>query len=639
MLRYGPLLVVLSAVPSLSRAQEPSTPAADSADFPARVARLSLIDGAVAFLAAEDSAWTAAEPNRPVTTGDRLWADTAARAELDLGAAVVRLGPSTELDVVRLGDRTFQVRLPQGSIIERVRAMEEAQYYEIDVPNAALALQSAGTYRVDVSPDGMTATLTVWGGNAEVVAAGSAFDVHEGQTVTIRGDGTVTFALNDAAPPDDFDRWSRARDARWDGASSRQYVSAGIAGAEDLDAYGQWETDAVYGRIWFPRVVVGWAPYRHGHWVWMGRWGWTWIDDAPWGWAPFHYGRWVHVRSAWAWCPGVIVTTPVYAPALVVFIGASTWGPSVYFGAGGGIAWFPLGPDEAYWPPYIASVTYVRLVNRSSVRQYAGLQRRPAPPSVRYRNRSVPGSVTAIPWRRFAGAAPIGGAAVSVPEGVLATAPVVGSSAPIAPTRQSLTGRREPPAGLRRVPALPPARLATRPTQALRAPPPAAVPFRAQVGALERNDGRPLSREQVRVLRPAAVPRRPAVALPARPAAAPPTRERKLVPAVPGKVPPPTPRPAIPSPVPTTVPRAPNPPARAGLDDAFRAARESLDQRQRREYARPSAGESASRLSTRQQVERRELQTRYQDAQAEGKKTLPPPKSAPPRKAAPTKRP
>lgn len=56
------------------------------------------------------------------------------------------------------------------------------------------------------------------------------------------------------------------------------------------------------------------------------------MDDEPWGFAPFHYGRWAWYRSVWLWVPGPIHVRPVYAPALVAWVG--------------GIGWFPQGPTS-----------------------------------------------------------------------------------------------------------------------------------------------------------------------------------------------------------------------------------------------------------------------------------------------------
>ena len=45
------------------------------ADPPARVGRLNLIQGTVSFRASGVDEWAIAQPNRPLTTGDRLWTD------------------------------------------------------------------------------------------------------------------------------------------------------------------------------------------------------------------------------------------------------------------------------------------------------------------------------------------------------------------------------------------------------------------------------------------------------------------------------------------------------------------------------------------------------------------------------------
>ena len=154
-----------------------------------------------------------------------------------------------------------------------------------------------------------------------------------------------------------------SRDEREARSLSLRYVSREMAGYEDLDEYGTWYSEPEDGYVWRPRhVAVGWAPYRHGHWAWVEPWGWTWIDDAPWGFAPFHYGRWAFLRGSWCWVPGAYVARPIYAPALVAFIGGRNWGFSfgVSFGRGPAIGWFPLGPREFYYPAYRASHVYIR---------------------------------------------------------------------------------------------------------------------------------------------------------------------------------------------------------------------------------------------------------------------------------------
>ena len=60
----------------------------------------------------------------------------------------------------------------------------------------------------------------------------------------------------------------------------------------------------------------------------------------------------------------VAYVRPVYAPALVAWVGGPRFSLSIAVGGGGGgVAWFPLGPREVYVPSYPVSRTYVTNVN------------------------------------------------------------------------------------------------------------------------------------------------------------------------------------------------------------------------------------------------------------------------------------
>jgi hypothetical protein len=298
------------------------------------------------------------------------------------------------------------------------------------------------------------------------------------------------------APPAiaEFDQWCDARDRREDEAQiSAQYVPRDMAGYEDLDTNGTWSEVPDFGWVWRPRVVVAdWAPYRYGHWAWVEPWGWTWIDDAPWGFAPFHYGRWAMVAGGWVWVPGrmVVGVRPVYAPALVAFVG----------GGGVGVAaWFPLGPHEVYRPAYHVSEIYVRRVNVTHVTVINNVT------TVTYVNQRIPGAVTAVSHETFVSARPVGRSVVAVDTRVVARAEVVGTAAPIPPQRISVLGHAGPAV------SAPPARFVERPVVARRPPPPAPVSFEARRQALEANQGRPLAPAEVERIRPAVPPRNPVV--------------------------------------------------------------------------------------------------------------------------------
>ena len=89
------LLVLASLAVAPGFAQEPPDSrqrGAAEQDPPSRIARLSLTQGAVSLEPAGDQEWATADVNRPLTTGDKLWTDQDSRAELDIGAAAIRLG-------------------------------------------------------------------------------------------------------------------------------------------------------------------------------------------------------------------------------------------------------------------------------------------------------------------------------------------------------------------------------------------------------------------------------------------------------------------------------------------------------------------------------------------------------------------
>src|ERR1700730_11048151 len=84
------LLAVALAVTFLA----PQRAVADDDDPPSRVARLSYARGNVSFEPAGTEVWVSAVVNRPITTGDKLWSDNGAKAELNIGSAAIRLGSS-----------------------------------------------------------------------------------------------------------------------------------------------------------------------------------------------------------------------------------------------------------------------------------------------------------------------------------------------------------------------------------------------------------------------------------------------------------------------------------------------------------------------------------------------------------------
>ena len=85
-----------------------------SADPPSRVARLGYMSGSVSFSPAGENDWDQATINRPLTTGDRLWADAGARVEIQAGVAMVRMNAGTGISVLNLDDQIVQLQLTQA---------------------------------------------------------------------------------------------------------------------------------------------------------------------------------------------------------------------------------------------------------------------------------------------------------------------------------------------------------------------------------------------------------------------------------------------------------------------------------------------------------------------------------------------
>jgi Family of unknown function (DUF6600) len=336
-----------------------STPA--GGDPPDRVARLSYMSGTVSFQPSGEDQWNQAVPNYPLTEGDRIYTDHDGRAELETGNLAIRLSSSTDLTTTNLSDQLVQIGLAQGTLRVRAYDILSGSSVEIDTPNAALTLLRPGSYRVETYPDNNTTLVTVDSGDLQISGNGLSQTIHSGQFVKLSGTDQVYLDRVSAPGEDDFDQWCGDRDGRYVSSNSRQYTGQYMPGYDDLDQYGQWQSAPDYGEVWYPAgVPAGWVPYRYGRWVWEDPWGWTWVEDEPWGFAPFHYGRWALVGSRWGWIPGPVVVTarPIYAPALVAFVGAP--GPNV--------VWFPLGPRDPFFPWYHHSDVYLRQVNVTNVR-------------------------------------------------------------------------------------------------------------------------------------------------------------------------------------------------------------------------------------------------------------------------------
>ena len=481
-------------------------------DPPGRVGRLNYMDGPASFQPAGVDDWVDATVNRPLITGDHIWIGDRGRAELHVGSTALRLGATTAFQFLNLDDQTVQIRLSEGTLTVRMRSLAPDQVFEVDTPNLAFTLLRPGEYRIDANPDSLTTIITVRDGEGDVTGGAQAFPVYARQRVVVRGDDQINYSLADPPGVDAWDQWCSSRDRREDQSPSARYVSREMAGYEDLDQYGHWDNQPGYGQVWMPTIVAaGWAPYHDGHWTWVAPWGWTWVDDAPWGFAPYHYGRWASFGGRWGWIPGPYGVTPVYAPALVAWVGGGRGGSgfslSFSIGSAAAIGWFPLGPREPYFPSHQASQGYFRrvnntntVINNTTINNYYDYSRNSnntAITKIKYVNQNVQNGVTAVPRDTFSRGRRVTQDARAVPAAQLASAKVFGAPA-IAPQRESVLGDRTDTTSRA---ARPSANVLSRPVVARTAPPPAPVPFDRQQLELARNPGRALPTTAVQQMR------------------------------------------------------------------------------------------------------------------------------------------
>jgi len=411
------------AVAGMLVAQEPADP-------PARVARLNYLDGTVSFRPPGVEDWAPAILNYPLSTGDRLWTDREARAELHVGATAIHLAPQTAFAILNLDDRVAQMSVSQGTLYLRVPSMDEDEVIEVDTPNGAMNVLKPGGYRIDVDVAHNATSVTVREGQAEVSGNGRVFTVRPDRMLQLVADQDVA-DIQEPPDPDPWEDWCVGRDqlTEHELEISGNYVPPEMVGSEDLAACGTWSTDAAYGTVWVPPgMPAGWAPYRNGRWAYILPWGWTWIDGAPWGFAPFHFGRWVWARYGWEWVPGNRAIRPVYAPALVAFLSGTGLSASVAGRGGRLAAWMPLGPGEIFHPAYRASQAYLRRVNDGNQAE------------VSYINRSF---LTVVPQQVFVGARPVAPAALRIPPAATANVQAV-TVVDASPTRASYLGRVNP---------------------------------------------------------------------------------------------------------------------------------------------------------------------------------------------------
>src|SRR5439155_377091 len=264
--------------------------------------------------------------------------------------------------------------------------------------------------------------------------------------------------------------------------------------------------------------------------------------------------------------PGHVVARPVYAPALVVFVGGRNW--SLAIAGGSGVAWFPLAPEEPYVPAYRVSNRYIRNVNVTNVNVTNINVTNVNVTNINYRNRREPDAMTVVSHETFVESRPVNRGVIVVARDRLDAARVVGATARVAPDRRSVLAQPAVVETLR-----PPMYVMTRQVVVQRQSPPPPIPF--------------ATREQALRPRPARPPEHPQPAERQRPAEQPQPTERPAPPAAraerptPAAAPKENKAPRAERPTPERV--APTPPARAEPQPQQPERRPAGEERPRKE--------------------------------------------------------
>ena len=142
--------------------------------------------------------------NRPLTTGDRLWADAGARAEIQVGGASVRMDGATYVSILNLDDNIAQLQLSQGTMNVHVRRLDPNQAFEIDTPNLAFTVRQPGDYRIAVDAAGDATEIVVRRGQGDVYGEGASYTLDSRQTYRFTGTGLNDYQTVASPRLDDF---------------------------------------------------------------------------------------------------------------------------------------------------------------------------------------------------------------------------------------------------------------------------------------------------------------------------------------------------------------------------------------------------------------------------------------------------
>ncbi len=236
----------------------------------------------------------------PLEVGDRLSTSRGRVEVLFSDGSVIALDEYTDITI----DDSAAWRLQGG----RLKVTWRAGSFDIDArPAGAARVRSGGDYRITLADNRRGEAeleLAVSRGLAELENSLGRTSVRAGTRALTTASYAPSVPYAYATPRDDFERWTESLEADRYGVESVQYLPVELrAYGGDFDRHGSWSRYGSYGWVWYPRVSVGWQPYRTGRWSFVVNFGYSWIGGSRWEWPTHHYGRWERGGSRWFWVP------------------------------------------------------------------------------------------------------------------------------------------------------------------------------------------------------------------------------------------------------------------------------------------------------------------------------------------------
>ena len=137
-----------------------------------------------------------AVPNRPLTSGDNLWTDQDARAELHVGSTAIRLAPQTSVTLLDLDDRTTQLRLSEGTRDPATSAiLMTAIWSRWTLPTWRLTCNAPANTGSTLTAPATSPTSSVWSGRGEVTGGGYSYTVVAGQSARFSGTDQLNYDI------------------------------------------------------------------------------------------------------------------------------------------------------------------------------------------------------------------------------------------------------------------------------------------------------------------------------------------------------------------------------------------------------------------------------------------------------------